>query len=104
MFLEATCSFTGTTTRVSQAFDCRTLTRVCAIIAADISGGTWNAKLQGSNDGVIWVDLDTASALTDDTPKLYTKADVSTRYVRVCALTADAGTLTSLSATFNAKM
>ncbi len=96
-------TFTGTTTRVSQALTCQTLSKVCAIVTADIATGTWTAGLQGSNDGTTWVALDTPTALVDNVALLVTKADVAAQYVRVSVVTGDAGTLTSLAASFHAK-
>lgn len=104
MFLSATLSFTGTTTRASQSFSCQTLSKVSAIVTATITGGTWSAKLQGSNDGSVWADLASATNLTTATPAYISAANVGAMYVRVVVLTGDAGTLSALSGTFGAKL
>ncbi len=104
MFLQATLTFTGTTRRVSQVLELTMMSKISAIITADISAGTWNAGFEVSNDGTVWVDLDTAAAVVDTAPQLLEASDVACKWVRVVLETADAGTLASLTGAFYAKL
>lgn len=104
MFLQATLTFTGTTRRVSQVLEVNMLSKISTIFTANTATGTWTAGFEVSNDGVVWVDLDTAAAVVDNVAALLEAADVACRYVRVAVETADAGTMTSLTGAFYAKM
>lgn len=61
-----------------------------------VNGGgvSWTIAVQGSNDGVSFIDTATPTAITTTTNTMLSIADVTSRYYRV-AFTRTSGTLTS---------
>jgi len=83
--------------------DATFIDKISAQVSITTGGAvTWTAAVQGSNDGVTWVDTDTPTSVTGTVNLLFSIADATARYYRV-ALVRTGGTISTASVRFFGK-
>lgn len=90
--------YRGTSVAASVAtdmIDATFIDKVSAQVEITTAGGvTWTAALQGSNDGITWVDTQTPTNVTGSVNLMFSIADATSRYYRV-NLVRTSGTLST---------
>lgn len=83
--------------------DATFMDKVSAQVEIITAGGvTWTGVLQGSNDGVTWVDTQTPTSITNTVNLIFSISDATSRYYRV-SLVRTSGTLSTVNVRMFAK-
>lgn len=81
----------------TDSIDATFIDKVSAQVEITTAGGvTWTAALQGSNDGLTWVDTQTPTNVTGTVNLMFSVADATSRYYRV-NLVRSGGTLSTIA-------
>ena len=86
----------------SDVVDLKHLNAASFQVVMTCSGVSWTVAVQGSNDGVTYIDTATPTAVTTSVNLMLSIADVTSRYYRV-NFVRTSGTMTTASVVFAAK-